>query len=417
MIEAWSVLGIYASTFAVIILGGLATDLKSNANTVALIKRKKQELLLCASRFNSQVKALEQSYKQDLRSLSSQPTIFTRLTNPSKESIRKNYEALYFKSRATLSLEVKRVLSEWDLAKTTSFNISKFWKVIIVAGLFTQVSACSYSIINEEIQEKASVQTDGGWTAKTIPMPHMNDGNRYVSNPDGVISPHTEALLDKQLKKMDDELGVESAVIIVNHIEDQDIFRFAQDVFDLYKVGKNNRGLVFVLAYKDRQVRTHTGSSLESDLTDVESFRLQEKYIIPCLKVDQPDSAMVYWTAAVYNLLQKKELPDFNSLEMPVKKAETSTSSVLFTVYFLLFIGWVVLYFFLSARHGWNLRSYAYHHVLPNPFVRQTSSVVIIPGTGGFGGGNIGGGFSGGGFSGGGFSGGGSGGGGATSSW
>lgn len=418
MAEVWSVFGIYASTFAVIILGCLTADLKSSANATALIKRKKEELFLCASRFNNQVKTLEQSYKQDLRSITSQQTIFTRLTSPSKESIRQNYETLYLKNRAALSLQIKEVLKEWDDTKGSERTISRLWKVVMVVGLIAQLTACSYSIIQSEINHEANLPTDKEWTAQSIPMPHLTDGSRYVSNPDNIISPQTEELLNRQMKRLDDELGIESAVIIVNHVEDQDIFRFAQDIFDTYKVGKDDRGLVFVLAYKDHLIRTHTGRSLEADLTDVECFRLQEDYIKPCMKVEQPDSAMLYWSVAIYNLLQKKNLPYLKQLERPAKSIEPDAPSVIFTLYFLLFIGWTVLYFFISARHGWNLKTYAYHHVLANPFTRQTPSVVIIPGSGGFGGGgSFGGGNFGGGSFGGGFSGGSSGGGGATSSW
>ena len=238
MEEVWSVFWIYTSTFAVAILGCYMADLKTGTNVAALIKQKKQELLLCASRFNSKVKSLERSYKQELDSHYHQPTIFSRLTNSSKEDIRRSYEAQYMRDRADFALQVKEVLSGWDAQNVVNRSISKTWKLVIVVGLIAQMAACSYSIINTEIAQEANKPVDEAWTAQSIPMPHMTDGSRYVSNPDGIISPQTEALMNKQLKKLDDELGIESAVIIVKHLKDQDIFRFAQDIFDIYKVGK-----------------------------------------------------------------------------------------------------------------------------------------------------------------------------------
>ena len=94
---------------------------------------------------------------------------------------------------------VKEVLSGWDAQNVVNRSISKTWKLVIVVGLIAQMAACSYSIINTEIAQEANKPVDEAWTAQSIPMPHMTDGSRYVSNPDGIISPQTEALINKQL--------------------------------------------------------------------------------------------------------------------------------------------------------------------------------------------------------------------------
>jgi uncharacterized membrane protein YgcG len=204
---------------------------------------------------------------------------------------------------------------------------------------------------------------------------------------------------------MDDSLLIESAMIIVNHVENEDPFRMAQDIFDKYKVGKNDRGLVIVLAYQDHKVRTHTGRALEADLTDIECSRLQQTYAIPSMKAEQPDSGMLYLTEAIYNTLQKKELPRTYAQQL---EDESDKLAAIVALYMLLFLGWALLILYLNHKYdgisGRNL-------LKPNPFAKAAAPVVIIGGGrshGGFGGG---GGFSGG------FSGGSSGGGGATSSW
>lgn len=233
-------------------------------------------------------------------------------------------------------------------------------------------------------------------------MPHLTDGSRYVSNPDQVINTHTEQLLNKMLKRMDDSLQVESAMIIVNHIENEDIFRFAQDIFDRYHVGKDDRGLVIVLAYGDRKVRTHTGRSLEGYLTDLECSRLQQTYAIPFMKAEQPDSGMLYLTESIYNTLRGKDLPQTEAQRI---ESEVDTAVGFVALYLYLFGLWSILIAYLINRYygpqGRNL-------LRANPFV--DTPVVIVSG-GGIGGRGFGGGM------GGGFSGGSSGGGGATSRW
>ena len=407
----------YVCVMAVAIIGCLTADLRSGNQLHALLKQKKQQLFLGATQFNNQVKALKQSYQRDLNFFNSPTNIFSRLTNQSKESIRRDYEAQYQRARAAFALQAQTILREWDKAQTPAHRtMSRVWKSVIVVGILTQFMTCSYSTFQSEIASMPVRQADEAWTAESVPMPHLTDGSRYVSNPDSIISPQTETRLNRQLKQLDDELNIESAVIIVNHVKDQDIFRFAQDVFDIYKVGKDDRGLVFVLAYEDHLLRTHTGRALEADLTDVECFRLQERYLIPSMKAEQPDSGMLYWTTAVYNLLQKKELPVMGQLERPVNDDPADDGAIIVMLYLIVFMGWIALYFILSARHGWNLSHYAYQYLLPNPFVRPSMPVIITTGGGGrgFGGG---GGFGGVGGFGGGFSGGSSGGGGATSSW
>jgi uncharacterized membrane protein YgcG len=198
-------------------------------------------------------------------------------------------------------------------------------------------------------------------------------------------------------------------MIIVNHVANHVIFRCAQDIFDIYHVGKNDHGLVVVLAYQDHLARIHTGRSLESELTDIESSRLQHDYLIPYVKAEMPDSGMLALTQAIYNTLQKKDLSGVATYSKP----ETDDPlDGLVALYFILFGGWCVLLVYVLSHLG-KINAAAFR---PNPFAAAQTGFVV--GGGHFGGGGGGGHFGGGGgFGGGGFSGGSSGGGGATSSW
>jgi uncharacterized membrane protein YgcG len=290
-----------------------------------------------------------------------------------------------------------------------------------VAGVITLLGACSHALITIDTQEaaneaslKAFLRGDHAWNAKDIPMPHLTDGSRYVTNPDSIITEETVARLDAKLKQLDDSLGIESVVAIVGRVENADIFKFSQDIFDIYKVGKNDRGMVMVLAYDDHLFRTHTGRALEPDLTDAECFRLQERYLIPSMKAELPDSGMIYLVEAVYNTLKGKELPVMSELHAKSQNDEDDEIFLVLSICFFLMAGWIGLYLFLAYRHGWNLMIYGRNLLFASPFIAQSTG-----GSGGFfvgsgGGGGFGGG--GGGFSGG-FGGGSSGGGGATSSW
>ena len=63
------------------------------------------------------------------------------------------------------------------------------------------------------------------WNAGNIVLPHVTDPMRYVSNPDGVVTKETEKVVNNIMRHMDTELGIESAVIIVNHVLNQEVSR------------------------------------------------------------------------------------------------------------------------------------------------------------------------------------------------
>lgn len=243
------------------------------------------------------------------------------------------------------------------------------------------------------------------WKAEEIDLPHLRDGSRYTSNPDHVISEHTVAIVDSTMMRMDDELGIESAVVVVNHIYDDDPFRFAQDLFDLHGIGRDDRGLVIVLAYGDHSVRTHTGYALEADLTDAESNRLQNDYLIPWMREEQPDSGLISLTEALYQTLRAKQDPSVDAL-MPAKHGLGSTEEKPFTFYD--FLAYVWIFSIIALR-----------------LINKGSSSGFLGGgrsggSGGYSSGSYGssrGYSSGGGYRSGGYSGGRSGGGGATSRW
>jgi uncharacterized membrane protein YgcG len=394
---------IYSGTFGTLIASGLLTDKKNRAEQRRLLGERKQAIQQLADQYNEATHQMELSFETRKQVM---------LTGT--KAAKKEYSAMYEENKEKFLEECKTIQEEWKARTAKVFAYKGYWKKLIAAGVLTQFACCSYSLaamdepqddqsmaLMEEVQEKV-------WTATEIPMPHFEDASRYVSNPDGIVTAETEQKLNAILKEMDDSLDIESVVAIVNHVENQDIFRFAQDIFDTYHVGKNDRGLVMVLAYGDHLFRTHTGRSLEADLTDAECSRLQSEYLVPSMKAEMPDSGMLYLTQAVYNLLRHKEMPVMSPLV--TTQADDDLGSM--PIYGITTAFWVLFFLYIARRYGMMNAGAA---LAANPFVEQAAFVVTSGG--GFGGG--GGGFSGGGggFSGGSFGGGSSGGGGATSSW
>ena len=419
MEATWTIFSIYVIIFGSMIAGGLFAERSSHKDRQALLKAKKNDLLACANRFNRQIKILEQTYKQDRKALRGSQNIFQKLTGQNTNSLRQEYESRYVREKTRFTSEAKSIIQEWNNQRKPYLKWMVYWKTLIVFGTIAAFGACSHALVayEETITSQSSpvshITTENYWRAEDIPMPHLTDGTRYVSNPDSIISKTTVAQLDAQLKQLDDSLGIESVLAVVSHVEGGDIEGFAQDIFDIYKVGKKDYGLVMVLAYDDHKFRTQTGRSLEVELTDVECFRLQERYLIPSMKAEMPDSGLIYLVEAIYNTLQGKDLPIMS--DMTKVNGEDGDIPLLPLLYLFILIGWCLFYFMMASRQGWLLMSYALGMLAPNPFVeRHQSSGGVFFGSGGGHSSGFGGG---GGSFGGGFSGGSSGGGGATSSW
>ena len=430
--QSWAIFFIYVLVFGVITFVCLCFELSRGGDYQTLLDKKRKSLKKCVNRLDGFTAQTSNSCKEARKGLSGADYLSNHYV----------YLGKYYQHRAEFNAKTAEVIKEWKTEAASYLAWGKLWKLLIVIGVITQFMACSYVMGYDMKQDEKKygemLPAPTFWNAKNIPLPHLTDGSRYVSNPDSVITPHPESQLNVLLKQMDDSLGIESAVVVVKHVENRDIFGFAQGLFDLYHIGKEDRGLVMVLAYDDHLFRSHTGRALEADLTDAECSQLQQKYLVPSMKAEQPDSGMLYLTQAVYNTLKGKELPHMSTLPPKSSPVVDNEDYIAVGGYYMLILGfWVVMFFWMGRRYGWFLRFYlhnmmtsnmfeSFHTILPLFFGGAPSffSGIFSGGGGGYSSGGSS--YSGGGYSsssssyhssGGGYSGGSSGGGGATSSW
>ena len=360
--------------------------------------------------YNDAITALEESYDME----SSQQGLLQKLTSSKlKRQYSEKYEELaqeYFGKRKTIFEEYKKANPQWTKTR-------KIWGKVFYIGIIFAMVCCSAAMpwseepsFAETSQAVSAPQETTLWNAENIPIPFLQDSTQYVSNPDHVLTQQTVDHMNITLKRLDNELGVQSVVIVVNHIENDDPFRFAQDVGNKYGVGYGNKGLMVVVGYQDHSINISPGRALEADLTDAECHRLEQQYVVPAMRAEMPDSAMFYLTEALYSTLQKKQLPQMSNL---LADADDDVDEGLATmgITLLVIIAWCVFFLRKNRQYHW-LGMAGAASLLANPFYEETHSS-SGGGFGGFGGG--GGGFSGGG--GGHFGGGSFGGGGATSRW
>ena len=274
------------------------------------------------------------------------------------------------------------------------------------------------------------------YTIKEIPMVHLQDRTRYVSNPDGILSPSAVATMDSILYALEEKTGIQTLVVAVTGIEGGDCFDFAYRLGKEMGVGQKERdnGLVVLLSTDERCIQFATGYGLEGVLPDAICKRIQNRYMVQHLGKDDWNTGMVEGIRAINGYL------DGSMENIDNEEADNTPLFIIMGVIFGSFILIVIIVIFfanqcpkckkrqalqrisshvISRKHGVITSEVTYickhcgHHVTkkeqtgdPN-YRGPRGGNTIFMGGGGFG--RSGGGFSGGSFGGGSFGGGGAG--------
>ena len=92
----------------------------------------------------------------------------------------------------------------------------------------------------------------------------------YVNDFANVLTGQDKQQLEDFCAQVDQQLGVQFALVTVDTIGDQPIRDFALDVFRRWGVGakKNNQGVLLLLVIKDRKNDIETGRGIEPYITD-----------------------------------------------------------------------------------------------------------------------------------------------------
>lgn len=275
------------------------------------------------------------------------------------------------------------------------------------------------------------------YTIKEIPMVHLQDRTRYVSNPDGILSPSAVATMDSILYALEEKTGIQTLVVAVTGIEGGDCFDFAYRLGKEMGVGQKERdnGLVVLLSTDERCIQFATGYGLEGVLPDAICKRIQNRYMVQHLGKDDWNTGMVEGIRAINGYL------DGSMENIDNEEADNTPLFIIMGVIFGSFVLIVIIVIFfanqcpkckkrqalqrisshvISRKHGVITSEVTYickhcgHHVTkkeqtgdPN-YRGPRGGNTIFMGGGGFGRGG-GGGFSGGSFGGGSFGGGGAG--------
>ena len=150
----------------------------------------------------------------------------------------------------------------------------------------------------------------GSYRPDEIPNVQRMDRRRYVSDPDGILSPAAVAHIDSVCASLRERGLAQVAVVAVDDIAGGDTFSFAVDLFRSWGVGsaKSNNGLGILLVKDLREIRFVTGGGLEGILPDALCKRIQLNYMLPAFREGDYSAGMVAGVGAAATILEGGEV-------------------------------------------------------------------------------------------------------------
>ncbi len=117
--------------------------------------------------------------------------------------------------------------------------------------------------------------------AQDFPQP-MNPP-RLVNDFAQALNAQQLRLLENKLRNYNDSTSNEIAVVIIGSTGPYDISQYGAELAEKWKIGKSKKdnGVLLLVAMDDRKVSISTGYGLEPVITDADSKRLIDNYILP----------------------------------------------------------------------------------------------------------------------------------------
>lgn len=175
-----------------------------------------------------------------------------------------------------------------------------------------------------------------------VPNVRLTDVRRYVSDPTSILSPAATDTIDAILGRLEKSTGIETAVVMLPSIGENDIFDFSTSLFRKWGIGKkkSDNGLLILFVMDQHKVRFATGYGIEGTMTDAMSKRIQMQYMVPAFKQSDWNKGMVDGVRATAKVLD-------GSMEPEAADSDTDTSDILFSIGII--VGVILLAMFVSS--------------------------------------------------------------------
>jgi uncharacterized protein len=180
----------------------------------------------------------------------------------------------------------------------------------------------------------------------------------YVTDLANVIDPTTKARLEALCAEVEQKTGAQIAVVTVNSLEGRSKEDYTADLYKQLGVGskKENRGVLLLVAPKERQYRIEVGYGLEPVINDARAGDIGRE-MVPNLRSGDYSAAVLVGATRVAQLIAADKGVQLNGVPASQPSAPTSGASWWIPVVVVVIIFVVVRAISRSARGGRGPRS------------------------------------------------------------
>lgn len=165
------------------------------------------------------------------------------------------------------------------------------------------------------------------YTIDDVPNLRLSDVRQYVTDPSAILSATARDSINAILGRLEKSTGIETAVVMLPSIGDEDIFDFGHELFRKWGIGKkkSDNGLLILFVKDQKKVRFTTGYGIEGTMTDAMSKRIQTTIMIPRFRNGNWDGGMVSGVRAVAKTLD-------GSMQAEEDNGEDDISTIMITL-------------------------------------------------------------------------------------
>ena len=214
------------------------------------------------------------------------------------------------------------------------------------------------------------------FTIKEVPNPKTLE-NGFISDPTSILDKTTYSQVNSILSLLESKTSAEFAIVILPSIGNETPKVFANELFNYWGVGKKgkNNGLLLLLVLDQRRYEFETGYGLEGDLPDAYLKRVGSELIVPNMKANDTNQAILSTAEEISNKINKietkveKVIASEKNLELYFKEREENKNfhSYSWQIIVIYILYSILSYIFLQVK---GIRGKKYNGLLTyNSFV------------------------------------------------
>lgn len=153
----------------------------------------------------------------------------------------------------------------------------------------------------------------------------------YVNDFASVFSSSEKTrLMDKAIALSEEHNGIQVVVTTVKSLNGSPIEDYAYEMYNQYGIGKDDMGLLILLATEDREIRVEVGKSMEAYINDSKAGRFIDKYAIPYLRDNKFNEGLINLQEALIDEVissVKNDTLDTNATSNAESKAHAANAA------------------------------------------------------------------------------------------